>query len=351
MSNKFKIEDFLGKKFNKLTIVGDAGIRGNYFRQVKTTCECGVSKNLRLSSVLHGEIKSCGCAQYSNQSTHKEYAISYINKKFNKLTIIEYVGSVKNKSIVKAICDCGNIKEYYLVKLKNSTTKSCGCLKSQMTKERVMSPIYDIINKKFNRLTVIGYIGSKNKQSIVSAICECGVTKDYLLTSIRNGNTKSCGCLNVENKTTHGLCKHPLHHVWNDMLDRCYNKNCKQYKNYGGRGVLVCSQWRYDFKSFYDWAIDKWIKGLQLDKDKLAPGRVGELYCPEYCSFVTNKINMRNKRDNKILNYNGESLCVSEWSERVNIPHGIIRGRIQSGWTIEKALTKPVDKRYSRACL
>ena len=53
----------------------------------------------------------------------------------------------------------------------------------------------------------------------------------------------------------HGLSKHPLKQIWSDMKQRCYNKNGRQYKNYGARGIIVCKEWKNDLKIFHDWAI------------------------------------------------------------------------------------------------
>lgn len=66
----------------------------------------------------------------------------------------------------------------------------------------------------------------------------------------------------------HGLSKHPLHNVWHGIKCRCYGKSSKGYNNYGALGVIMCDEWKNNFKSFYDWAISNgWEKGLQIDKD------------------------------------------------------------------------------------
>jgi hypothetical protein len=198
--------------------------------------------------------------------------------------------------------------------------------------------------QKFGKLTIIGFTRLFKKMTRVSARCECGVIKEYALCQIINGNTKSCGCSKVTRLTKHGLIDHPLYNVWQDMNDRCYNSNSKHYDRYGGRGVAVSIRWRKDFKAFYDWAIDKWKQGLELDKDKRSGGQVGDFYCPELCCFITRKENMRHTKANVYIEYNGESLCIAEWCERLNLSRSTYNKRKDLGWPVEKIFTTPVKK-------
>ena len=73
------------------------------------------------------------------------------------------------------------------------------------------------------------------------------------------------------------------------MIHRCYNENNPFYKNYGGRGITVCDEWKKSLQSFYDWAINNgWIKGLSIDrKDN------NNNYCPENCHWITVSENSR----------------------------------------------------------
>lgn len=206
------------------------------------------------------------------------------------------------------------------------------------------------IGLRFNRLVVVSDMGVVDKRRRVVVKCDCGVEKKCMMQSLKDGSTQSCGCLNLElskkRSTKHGLYKaHSLYTVWDSMIQRCCNSNNRQYRDYGGRGVAVCREWRESYKVFHDWAIDKWKTGLQLDKDSMFKRGEGKLYCPEFCSFITRSENQRKNRRNRVIEFNGESLCIVEWSERLNIPYDILRGRLRSGWTVEKTLTEPVKKR------
>lgn len=219
-----------------------------------------------------------------------------------------------------------------------------------MAKRFSLEFIASFLGKKIGRLIIIengnADIGG---QKMVSAICDCGIIKQYRLSAILNGHTSSCGCFNKENKIKHGQVNHPLYKVHECMKDRCYKPTNDNYGNYGGKGVIVCEEWKNNFLSFYNWAIGNgWEKGLQLDKD-IIPKKLGIpnlLYSPENCCFVTPKVNSRNKSNNSVLTFDGKSLCISEWADVLNISKNAIGLRIKYGWSTERALTQPI-KKYS----
>ncbi|NOR27639.1 MAG: AP2 domain-containing protein [Lutibacter sp.] len=154
---------------------------------------------------------------------------------------------------------------------------------------------------KYNRLMIVGEVEQEGRRRVLCK-CDCGVVKEFLLSNLRNGHTKSCGCLNKElikeRSFKHGCSgynKIPLYSVWTSMKQRCYNKKDKSYHNYGGRGISICTEWMNDFKLFYDWSlINGYKKGLQIDRED----NDGD-YTPNNCRFVTVQINVLNKRKYK----------------------------------------------------
>jgi hypothetical protein len=171
--------------------------------------------------------------------------------------------------------------------------------------------------------------------------CTCGKIFSARIDKVRRFETISCGCKvgknpNSRNHTTHGGRKLPLYSVWCAMKARCYNKKRTQYKDYGGKGVIVCEEWKKDFKAFYNWAINNgWKKGLQLDKDIKGDGL---LYSPETCCFVTPKNNSNKRRNNKILLHNGQSKTASEWAAFYNIKYQTFLTRLNRGWSFEETV-------------
>lgn len=250
---------------------------------------------------------------------------------------------IKHLRMVRAKCICGKERIVELNKLKRGTSKGCGCDKRSF--------IEDYINKKVNRLTILedmGTQGIKRRKSIVRCLCECGKETFCRFDSVIGGLTKSCGCLTVETNSTHGLSKHPLFRIWNGMKQRCSNKNLASYKDYGGRGVVVCNEWKDDFMCFYNWALSNgWEPGLEIDKDILSPDKTGSIYCHEFCCFVTSAVNSLHKSNSRVIEYNGESLCMKALSDKYNVSYGLLWTRLKLGWDIERAISEPLDKRYS----
>ena len=140
----------------------------------------------------------------------------------------------------------------------------------------------------------------------------------------------------------HNLSKHPLYRIWGDMKRRCYNKQCKSYKDYGLRGITVCNQWKEDFLKFYNWAIQNgYRKGLQIDRKNNNKG-----YEPENCRFTTSIENNNNRRDNKYITIFNETKTMAEWSRdpRCKVDYITLKERIHNGQDFKTAIITPVNK-------
>jgi hypothetical protein len=142
---------------------------------------------------------------------------------------------------------------------------------------------------------------------------------------------------------THCLKKHPLYTIWCNIKRRCYVEHSEMYKYYGAKGVIMCDEWKSDFKTFYDWCIGNgWQRGLEVDKDLKAPEKTGKVYSPKYCSIITKKENCRNRTKTEFLTYKEETLCFQDWAEKIGISYTLFRERIKKhGWTIEKIIENP----------
>lgn len=127
-----------------------------------------------------------------------------------------------------------------------------------------------------------------------------------------------------------------LYKIWCGMKYRCYNANYDGYNNYGGRGIIVCQEWINDFGNFYEWAIKNGYK------DTLTIERidVNGNYCPENCKWATMKEQENNKRNNTVLEYNGEKRTVSEWADKLQVSKETLYSRLKSGWSVERVLTE-----------
>ena len=201
---------------------------------------------------------------------------------------------------------------------------------------------------RFGRLTIIkrteNYVSPKGvKASSWLCQCACGQYCIVVGSKLRSGHTQSCGCMQrdraCECSTKYEHTDHPLYGVWRHIIERCENPRGNSYKNYGGRGIAICTEWRSDFEAFYNWAISSgYTPGLSIDRiDVNGP------YSPENCRFATRIQQGRNKRTNRLLEYRGEIKTLSEWAEIMGIPMPTLWARLTKyGWPIERALTEPV---------
>lgn len=197
-----------------------------------------------------------------------------------------------------------------------------------------MGRFEDITGKRFGKLVVIG----RSKFNIRSkpawdCICDCGNKKSMSGSLLKNGNSTSCGCKTIETATTHGMAGTHTYNVWTRMHNRCSNTKERQYKNYGGRGIKVCHEWK-SFEVFYK-DMGHQLRGMSLDRIN-----VDGDYCKDNCRWVSMAEQQSNKRNNTYVEHNGEKHTLAQWGRITGIDPKVIRSRIfRSKWTIEKALT------------
>ena len=115
-----------------------------------------------------------------------------------------------------------------------------------------MPQAIDITGERYGRLIAIRRLDRRrNGHTVWLCKCDCGNETEVVIGSLRNGLTRSCGCLDAERRVEHGMTHTRLYGVWLGMRRRCDYKKHRDYPNYGGRGIKVCPQWRDSFSSFY----------------------------------------------------------------------------------------------------
>jgi len=268
------LEDLSGRIFGRLTVVNYAG---NYKWNCK--CSCGNVKQIRGGDLKAGKTRSCGCLQ--KEIAADRVRNNLLGMRFGKL-VVESFDRVYNHSVMwRCRCDCGNEVVVYGKYLTNGDTKSCGCLMSEVLKER-----------------------------------------------------------NIK----HGLAHQSrLYTIWKGMRERCNNKNNSEYESYGGRGITVCQEWD-DYERFFQWAMengfDESLPARLCSIDRI---NNDEGYSPDNCRWVSMSQQARNTRRNRLLTYNGETKPAVEWGEIFGINPGYIINRIDRyGWSVEDAIATPV---------
>jgi len=155
-----------------------------------------------------------------------------------------------------------------------------------------MPAFIDLTGKKFGRWTVLEKAQRIKGRLAYKCKCDCGNIKVVQWDHLRDGCTKSCGCLAKELITTHGLSKTPTYNTWVAMLQRCNNHNHPRYKDWGGRGIKVCDRW-LKFESFFEDMGEK-PTGLLIERIDNERG-----YYPSNCKWATRLQQQKNQRVNK----------------------------------------------------
>lgn len=202
----------------------------------------------------------------------------------------------------------------------------------------------DLIGLRFGKLTVVERRGSDAKgQSLWLCRCDCGIEKVVRGHDLKGG-TKSCGCSRRYNTGLyqHGLSNTRLHRIWRSIKDRCYNKNNQDYRQYGGRGITVCDEWKDDFLSFYNWSTENgYGENLTIDRIDVNAG-----YFPDNCRWVSMIEQSNNRRNNKVFTLNGKKMTLAQWSKETGVKYGDIQNRLNYGFTFEEAINPNFKRVY-----
>lgn len=198
---------------------------------------------------------------------------------------------------------------------------------------------------KKSRLAPLYFLhNNKHGHSVWLFQCDCGKQKEAVLSSVRSGAVKSCGCLHMErcraglNRLVHGDARKGrvarLHIIWRKMIRRCYAVNDTAYSDYGGRGIDICSDWLNDYVRFRDWClISGYSESLTIDRIDNDKG-----YGPDNCKFSNRKEQARNRRSSKLLTFNGKTQCMAAWAEEIGISNGTLWAQLNTGWSLARAL-------------
>lgn len=214
----------------------------------------------------------------------------------------------------------------------------------------------EIIGVRFGRLVPIREaeprrVKSGLPQRVWECQCDCGAIICLPQSNFRSGHTRSCGCLITDTVISrsykHGHSRRenesPTFKCWMAMMTRCYCTTFVSYQRYGAVGIKVWEPW-HDFATFLKDMGERPSTGHSLDR---YPNQNGN-YEPGNLRWATDTEQARNKRNNRLLTYKGETRCQSEWEEIKGFRHGLIKDRIRLGWSVERALETPTLKTWPR---
>lgn len=174
--------------------------------------------------------------------------------------------------------------------------------------------------------------------------CDCGTEKVQNLSKIKHGRTSSCGCLTKETnrlrETTHGCGTRgrttPEYRSWKGMKERCRNPKSPNWKNYGGRGISICERW-LKFENFlFDMGKCPFGKSIERINNN------GN-YCPENCKWATALEQQNNRRNNRVISFNGETMTVYQWGRKLNMIPETLSLRFKR-WGIVSRSFEPIKR-------
>lgn len=174
--------------------------------------------------------------------------------------------------------------------------------------------------------------------------CTCGREREVLERNLKNGLSLSCGHnrtqqLAAYNKThghTVGYKTSSEYRSYHAMMQRCLNPNHDSYWKYGAKGITVCERWQESFENFLSDMGLKSKPNLTIDR---IDGELG--YFPTNCRWATYRQQNNNLKTNVILDYQGKSMTIHEWSDYLGVNYQAMRSRYRKGASVEEILGKP----------
>lgn len=296
----------------------------------------------------------------------------FLNGRFPNISVLDVRAERKKDSACATTiftCECAHCGDTFEITRSNlakiAKESETYAQRAKVTCETMLQKVVfcnqsAYIGKKFNHLTIKGFVDDGFVVSKSSVICECdcgstthtnGKPLIFRLGNVINGMTKSCGCLRSEVAKSNApsplkdsgihKTKERLYGVWQSMIARCNNPNKKEYAGYGGRGITVCLAWRSDYMKFRKWALSNGY-------DPNAPRGVCTLdridnnkgYKPSNCRWVSSTVQHANKVDTLLYSYYGRTMNAHGWSKHLNIDYQDLLAMLHQGMSIGQIIKK-----------
>ncbi len=212
---------------------------------------------------------------------------------------------------------------------------------------------YIVAGQRFGRLVTLAQSYPFGNNFVSDCRCDCGASVTVQCGSLRSGGTKSCGCAKSESiraaKLRHGeSCRGGTtqqtkeYTAWTSMRRRCGASRGSDYAKYAALGITVCERWN-SFENFLADMGRAPSPKYSIDRKDNDKG-----YSPDNCRWLDKKGQARNRRTNFFISHEGNRRTLSEWEEITGLKAATIRGRIDMGWTVVRALTEPLGPNHGR---
>lgn len=200
----------------------------------------------------------------------------------------------------------------------------------------------DLTGHVYGRLTVLGRAERKKGRLAWYCQCSCGTASTVAADDLRSGHAKSCGCLALEvRKTQGGRCSDPLYQSWKSMVARCTNPKHVSYRYYGAKGIAVYAPWVVNFQEFKNHIGPRPTPKHSIDRKDNAIG-----YMPGNVRWVTDLEQAANRKRTAMVEYQGVTQPLSLLARAHGLCPMLVNKRVfRIGWSVERALTTPVQRR------
>jgi hypothetical protein len=208
------------------------------------------------------------------------------------------------------------------------------------------------IGERYGRLTIVALVERRGHKKMFRCLCDCGNETVAQDSNLRSGHSMSCGCLLVERRsaasvarTTHGMTGSDEHDIWINMKQRCHNPNNPAFDRYGGRGIIVCDEWRNSFEVFLADMGPRPSPGHSIDRIDNDRG-----YEPGNVRWATGSEQMKNRRPfdvgGKLICHKGEMITVRRLAKRCGLSPSTLYKRLDNGWHPDD-IAAPADRRFA----
>lgn len=271
-----------------------------------------------------------------------------VGETYEGFTVLSDLGHINGAHRYEVQCKCGRryVKPAYYI----GVTKMCRVCEDK-------NKIIDLTGRRFGKLEVLEYVGRKRGHSWWKCKCDCGNESIVRYQCLITGGTKSCGCMEHENRVNnmknnhvknrisvssdyfeqHGAnYKNPLYIIWKGLMARCYNAKNTAYRNYGGRGIKVCDRWLKANHGFENFVKDMGERpGKEYSIDRID---VNGDYTPENCRWATRIQQANNTRKNNHVWWKGREMTPHEVSVELGLYYGTVLKWLREGLDINIAI-------------
>ena len=222
----------------------------------------------------------------------------------------------------------------------NTTIVTASKLKNGNTRScGCITTLNDLTGSRFGRLEVLHRHSENTKLGFPIWVCLCSCGNKSLVQGnhLRSGATESCGCLHreisIRANTSHGKTHFAEYRIWSGMKTRCCNENNPAYPYYGGRGITICDEWKESFETFYRDMGPRPSPKHSIDRKNNDLG-----YSKENCYWATKKEQANNRRNSILYEFDGDRKTLTEWCSELGLCYNTTYYLLSKNLSFEDAI-------------